>query len=454
MKIRPALSARQQLTLSPRLYQSLKVLRLGAADLKELIQKELDENPMLEIPEPADFDTRAVAGRELWEDYLGANRHSGGHGSRQAATFINITELAASPVTLSDHLTMQLDMEGLSPGDYRIGLALIGSLDEDGYLRDPVEIVAGAIGAETSQVRKVLAVVQALDPAGIGARSLEECLLIQLRQLGAGRVALEIARDHLADVARGAGGEIARALKVPPARVEKAVALIRGLNPSPGSLFDASPPAAAVIPDVYVRKERGQIQVLANREVLPDLRTSAVYEQLASGAGNGADSETAGYLQSKLKEASRLIRDIDQRRSTVTRVARAIAAAQPGFFDYGPESLKPLTLEDIATAISLHPSTISRAILGKYMSTPFGIFELRYFFSAGYAAAGGELAATAVKKRLAQMIADEDPQKPLSDQQLAEALKKESITISRRTVAKYREEQAIPPSWQRKRKAV
>ncbi len=460
MSLNHSLAQRQQLTLSPRLYQSLKILRLGAADLSEIIQQELDENPTLELPEPSDFDLAEAPGRELWEQYEREQYeqvHSGGGSrglGRQGTQPVNPAELTASPVTLADHLTLQLELENLRDSDRRLGMAIIGNLDEDGYLREPVEEIARATGRTQAAVEKVLKLVQSFDPAGVAARSLEECLGLQLEQLGAGRVAIAIAGSHLSQVARNAFGEIARELKVPVKRVKRAVQLIRTLNPSPGSLFDASPPAGAVIPDVYAAIENGRVQVLANRETVPSLHISSIYREMAK-TGAGADPETALYIRGKVRKAARLIRDIEQRRITVTKVARAIAEAQSGFFEQGPSALRPLTLEEIARRLAVHPSTISRAILGKYMSTPFGIVEFRYFFSAGYVtAAGSELAATAVKKRLAGLVAGEDPRRPLSDQKLADLLRAEQINISRRTVAKYREEMGLPPSWHRRQEAA
>ncbi|RJQ43021.1 MAG: RNA polymerase sigma-54 factor [Gaiellales bacterium] len=450
MELRPELTTRQQTALSPRLYQSMKILRLSAPDLLELLHKELDENPALEIPEPSDYDHDAglSAERQLWEDYVRADGSR--QGSFQGERPLNVSELAASPVTLSDHLTLQLDLEGLPVEEHRIGLALIGSLDDDGYLRDSVECIAGAIGEPAARVEQVLTVLQGLDPPGVGARDLEECLRIQLLQMKAGRLAVEIVARFLPEVARNAYGEIARAVKAPLARVEKAVALIRELNPVPGSLFDVSPPAGAVIPDVFLLVEEGRVRVLANRETLPPLKLNQVYQELA--AAGEAGPETVDYIKNKIRDATRLIRDLKQRRATITRVAEAIAGHQPDFFTRGPAYLRPLSIEDIARELEVHPSTISRAILGKYMNTPFGIFEFRYFFSSGYTTAGGErLAANAVKKRISELIAREDARKPLSDQKIATLLAGEEIRISRRTVAKYREEMGALPSWQRKK---
>lgn len=467
MELKPTIQTRQQLALSPRLYQSLKVLRLSAHELQGLIQKELDENPTLEIPEPADFDLdmdrvdpAGPAERELWRDLAATGRDEGAANRRdpmRPSPGVNAAELTASPVTLADHLTIQLNLARLSPQRRRAVLAIIGSLDEDGYLREHVADIAATINHPVADIEKALQVVQGFDPPGIAARSLEECLTIQLQLMRAGELARQIVREHLPQVARGDLAAIARALRVPVVRVERAVSIIRDLNPAPGSLFDSNPPAAAVIPDVFVVQDQGKIRVLANREILPSLHVSRLYRQIADSAkksGVAADQETVDYIKSRIRKASRLIRDIDQRRATVTRVARAIAEAQPEFFTEGTGSLRPLVLDDIASKLKVHPSTISRAILGKYMSTPWGILEFRYFFSAGYASYGAAgLAATAVKKRLQQLIEDEDQRHPFSDQKLVALLNQSQIPISRRTVAKYREEMGIPSSWDRKRKA-
>ncbi|MDO8737322.1 MAG: RNA polymerase factor sigma-54 [Thermoleophilia bacterium] len=457
MELKPTLktspSVSQQLVLSPRLYQSLSILRLAAPELQELIQKELVENPTLEIPEPSEMDQEHgnTAERELWDDYLGAHRSEGGSysGSGEATAR---GELAASPVTLTEHLTTQLELESLDDRRRRIGLAIIGSLDEDGYLREPLTALARTIDRPESEIEEVLALVQHFDPPGVAARDLAECLAIQLEQMNSGDTAISIARDFLPKVARGAYTDIAKTLSISTARVRNAVKLIRSLCPSPGSLFDNSPPASAIIPDIYARLDRGgKVRVLANREILPSLRLSRLYKEMAEASNEGADRETTLYVKEKIQEASRLIRDIDHRRTTVTKVARAIADSQPEFFTLGPEHLRPLGLEEIAEKLEVHPSTVSRAILGKYMSTPYGIFEFRYFFSAGYATSDGDgLSSTAVKKRLAGMISAEDHRRPLSDQKLAKQLGASGLSISRRTVAKYREALGISASWERK----
>lgn len=448
--LRQDTALRQQTALSPRLYQSMKILRLDARDLLDLIQRELEQNPALELPEPSAFDrTEALpAEQRLWQEQSRSQRQTV---SRAAADDrVNATELTASPVTLADHLTLQLDMAELPPRQHRIGLVIIGSLDAEGYLRDPVDCIGAATGIASQDIESVLAVVQGFDPPGVAARSLEECLLIQLRQLNAGRLARDIVEHCLPEVARSAYAEIGRRLAVPAARVERAVATIRELNPSPGSLFDTSPPAAAVIPDVFTHRSGDEITLMVNQEILPPLKLSREYSKLG---GDPAAAEAADWMKQKTREASRLIRDVRQRSRTISRVAAAIVTAQAEFFRRGPDHLRPLLVEDVARSLEVHPSTVSRAILGKYMNTPYGIYEFKYFFSSGYSAGDGrELAATAVKKKIGSLVRSEDTAKPLSDQKISALLAREQINISRRTVAKYRDELGILPSWQRKRR--
>ena len=446
------LTVRQRTVLAPQLYQGLKVLRMGAAELQQLIQSELNENPVLELPEPVDTGLTAESQpyRELWNEYAGANRIHGSN--RQGETpHPNPVELTASPTTLAEHLGVQLELQDLAEAENRIGRAIIGSLDDNGYLRDSIASLSETTSEPPGEVEKVLAVIQGFDPPGIAARSLEECLLNQMDPGDAQGLPGRIVRHCLPQLGRGSIGSIVRMLSENRYRVEYAIALIRRLCPSPGSQFDTSPPAGAAIPDVFIRKSGDSWAILTNREITPSLSISRDCERLVEKL---ADADAREYIQAKSERARQLIKDVNQRRLTLTRVARAIANAQEEFFEKGRDSLKPMNLDDIARVLDVNPSTVSRAIQGKYMSTPFGIFEFKFFFSTGYAVASGpDLSATALKERLKKMIAAEDGRRPLSDQKLADALKRESISISRRTVTKYREELGLPASWQRKSSA-
>ncbi len=453
MELNQTPAIRQQTVLAPQLYQGLKILQLNAAELKKLVQHELDENPLLEIPD--NYSTTAepdpgFAERDMWRELAGANRNRRCNGERGLSR-TDAAELTASPKTLSDHLSIQLELQDMTAAQKKIGMAIIYSLDSDGYLREPLAEIAAVTGGTVEEVDTVLAQVQHFDPPGIAARDLQECLLNQMDQKDAEGLAGRIAQSYLQQIGRGSLAEVARSLSVSIARVERAVELIRSLCPAPGAIFDTSPPSGAVIPDVYIRKTDEGLAVLANREVTPCIKISRIYDSIPGSAD--ADLAAREFIAKKIESARQLIKDIDRRRLTVSSVARAIADAQPEFFSSGPDHIRPMKLDDIAAALDVNPSTVSRAIQGKFMSTPFGIFEFKYFFSCGYSStAGPELAATAIKRRLGRLIAEEDRRHPLSDQKLADSLREESIKISRRTVAKYREELCIPASSQRKQR--
>lgn len=450
MDLRPSPVTRQQHILAPRLYQGLKVLQLSATQLRDLIQQELTGNPALELPEPSDQDPGADydEDRRLWQDYaaVGSNSVPGGKQNPERG---NPVEQTASAITLSEYLSRQLDLLELKHNQKEIGAAIIGSLDADGYLRETSGEISSLTGATAAEVKTVLALVQDLDPPGIAARDLQECLLNQMDETDALGLPGRIVRECLPLLARGAHCEITRKLKEKSFRVGHAIALIRMLNPAPGAAFDAGPQAANVIPDIYISKSGDTFSILANREVTPKLNLSQACRQLADDAGQ--DKTDRDFIKSKIKNAAELIRDIEQRRLTLESVARLIAEAQRGFFTSGPTELRPVNLEDIARELDVHASTVSRAIQGKYMSTDFGVFEFKYFFASGCATSdGGRLAASAIKEHMGRLIEGEDRRRPLSDQRLAEELRGDNIDISRRTVAKYREAMGIAPSYQRK----
>lgn len=459
MRIKPDISLGQKAAIAPRLYQGLKILRMSATELSEHIRQEIAENPALEIPEPGELDQgeqipleqAAVEepSRELWADYESV-AGSGPRGGTAAPGGVSPTELAKSPVTLADHLAVQLDLLGLDDAETAIGSSIIGSLDEHGYLRESVEEVARLTGSTRDDVERILAAVQKFDPPGVAARSLEECLCLQIYQLGESETACRIAEEHLDKVARGAFRSIAREMGIPVRQVKEEVELLRSLNPAPGDSYDETPPPAAAIPDIYAEVKDGRVHILASREAMPHLRVSPLYGKLGAG-GKKADKETTDYARSRVERANDLIGDIERRRTTLTEVAREIVEAQRDFFTRGPMYLKPLKLDMIAAKLNLHPSTVSRAILGKFISTPYGVFDFKYFFAGSYEVEGEELSATAVKNRLVRLIEREDPARPQSDQKLADMLSGEGVKISRRTVAKYRTTLGIAPSRERKR---
>ncbi len=293
--------------------------------------------------------------------------------------------------------------------------------------------------------------VQGLDPPGVAARDLSECLRLQLAYLGVtDPKAIELVTDYLDELARRRYDVLARRLKVDQEAVRDYAELVRSLSPRPGALFRTSGATSYVVPDIVVRELDGRLVVMSNEEVVPTLRISPLYRRLL--AAGQADEKTKDYVKGKLKSAVELIKSIDRRKDTLTRIAKLIVVYQQDFFMHGPRALRPLTRASIAQALEMHPSTVSRALAGKYIQTPYGTFEFKYFFSGGYQSISGEdVSATSVKKHIRDLIEAEPAGRPHSDQKLAELLHSQGFEISRRTVAKYRDELRIEPSYRRKR---
>lgn len=431
--------------------QGLNVLKLGAQELQELIQEQLVENPAIELPDPGEDPQAADAERSLWDAYSRGGPATSSNG-QQSREMPNPVELAASPESLADHLALQLDLEDLTPSQRRIGAAIIGSLDSEGYLHENASELAEITGSSETEVETVLATIQGFDPPGVAARNLSECLLIQLDEDQAVSLPGRIVSDCLSLLARGAHCEIAAALSADSREVMTATRLIRSLNPSPGAAFDQGPPAATVIPDVFIRISVEGPVVLANRRVMPSLAVSTACRRMLEDPATGAGEKD--YIRKRIARASELVDEIEQRRQTLTAVARAIAEMQPDFFESGPAGLRQAGLQEVATLLDVHISTVSRAIKGKYLSTAFGIFEFRYFFPSGCSTdGGGNLAAPAIKDRLGHLIETENNERPLSDQKLARVLGEDGIRISRRTVTKYREDMGLPSSYGRRKRA-
>jgi RNA polymerase sigma-54 factor len=302
-------------------------------------------------------------------------------------------------------------------------------------------------------VERALLVVQQLDPPGVGARSLVEAMQIQLDYLGLDEpVLLRMVKEHLDDVAANHFRKIARSLRIGEDEVRRLVAILRGLNPRPAGAFSPGPSPGYIVPDVTIRRFGDEWLVTPNSDAVPPLRVSSRYRGMLR-EGSGADKETVRYLKDKIRSAESFIRNVDRRRDTVSRIAQIVLEVQGEFFEDGRGPLRPLRLEDVAVEIGVHLSTVSRGVTGKYMSTPYGMYELKHFFSGGYRTSSGlDVAATSVKSRIKDMLTAEDPLRPVSDQRLAEMLSQEGIPVARRTVAKYREEMGIEPSWARKRR--
>ena len=482
MKPRLQASIGQQLVLTPQLRQALHLLQLSAAELEIELAAELQSNPLLdwadealERPAPdggsdggsdgaADGGPPPADAGESESDWERASDGWSGNASgsdtdgdgRDGDARESLAERVAEPETLHDHLRWQLQLSHLSPRDLRIGLALVDAIDDDGYLREATDAIAAALRpdvvADADEVLAVLHQVQRLDPAGVGARDLGECLALQLQALPdrtPGReLALRVADGRIERLQKAGIPGLAAELGVEAEAMETAVALLRGLDPRPGGQVGSVPVEAYVIPDCVVWRERGVWRVALDRGHLPRLSIHRGYEGMI-GAASAAD---ASYLRGRLQEARWLLKNLQARGETLLRVVGCLVRQQSGFLEFGDQALRPLTLREVAAELGVHESTVSRAVGRKYVRTPRGTLPLRAFFASGIdTGAGGEASSTAIQSMIRRLVEAEDPRRPLSDARLADALKAAGVPVARRTVAKYREALHIPSSQDRVR---
>lgn len=455
---------RQKVTLSPQVYQGLSILAMPVAELHALIENELLENPVLEVEEE-EYEAESTEDKErdesederAWDEWLDQYEeleHMDGTAPRDPnAEEVNSEEFVGGIQSLTDYLLEQLAMLDISDHVEVAARAVVGSLDDDGFFVGDCDEIASITGLPPEIAEEALAVVQQLDPPGVGARSVKEALRIQADVIEVRSPVLDaIIENHLDDVAVNHFRKIARAVGVSESEVRETVETLKLLNPRPAGAYSPGSAPGYVVPDVTLRRFDDEWLVIPNNEALPTLRVNPRYRSMLR-SGSTVDDETRRYLKDKIRNAESFMKNVDRRRDTVSRIAQIILEVQNDFFETGKGDLRPLRLEDVATEIGVHLSTVSRGVTGKYMATPYGLFELKYFFSGGYRTATGmDVAATTVKQRIRSLLADESPTKPLSDQKLAEALKEEGIDVARRTVAKYREELGIEPSWARRRR--
>ena len=479
MELRQQVKMTQQLRMTPQLQQAIKLLQLSRMELIAEVRQEMVENPVLEeAREVYDSDTVGERGEEKqkdemtevkadasdmdqvdWEAY--AEKYTGGSGPtnhykgmRGGDDYPTLEETLSTHESLTDHLFSQLRLAGLDEGQEYIGVLIIGNLNDAGMLTDfSIEEIAEDAGMSTDDVEEVLTVVQSFDPLGVAARNLEECLLIQARVKFPEHTLMQaMISEHISDLERKSYGKIARTQGVSKAEVIEAAKLLTNLDPRPGREYATSEPRY-ITPDIYIRKIDGKWVPTLNEDGLPKLRISNFYRQeLARKKENGEADEVKDYIQDKLRGAMWLIRSIHQRQSTIMKVAESIIKFQAEFFDKGVEHLRPLVLRDVADDIEMHESTVSRVTSSKYVHTPRGVYELKFFFNSSITNnAGQDLASEAVKAKIRDIIANEDPAKPLSDSKIVDCLKEEDIDIARRTVAKYREMMGVLSSSKRKR---
>ncbi|MBI4720557.1 MAG: RNA polymerase factor sigma-54 [Chitinivibrionia bacterium] len=474
MKFGLQLKQKQTLVMTPKLQQALKLLQMPAIELQQMLKQELIENPMLEEVDDA-LDTqeteedRQETDSDSSEDEDGAddgeesrvekidldeylrNGFEIGYGLGEETPEEFFEKVPVAKRSFTDQLISQLriatdDERILAIGDY-----IIGSLDESGYLTCELEEVAGTFRTDVAEVERVLAIIQTFEPAGVGARNLRESLLIQLEAKGLGdSPATVIIRDHFGDFKQKKYLEISKKLKLSIAEVQNQCKIISTLDPKPGLEIIAEDPKY-VIPDLVVEVIEGKYVVYLNDKNIPRLRVSQAYQSELMKDSKDGSRETRDFIQSRLKSAKWLIQTIEQRRRTMVKVMECIVDKQREFFEKGTSFLKPLTLQQVASEINMHESTVSRVTTNKYVQTPRGVFELKFFFSSSLKTYdGGEVSAKSAKDTIRKIIEGEDPRNPLSDQKIADLLKDSGLEIARRTVAKYREQLNILPARLRK----
>jgi RNA polymerase sigma-54 factor len=444
-----------KLVMTPELRQAITILQYSTVDLISYLREQATENPVIELQEAAgeiaSTKVEKPAPEIDWKEIVG-NRATGEYATvKSDSTYNPLDFVSQNSVTLYEHLENQLGyVKGFTPLQRKIALFLIGNLDEKGYLEVTLEEAAQRLGAELEEIQDVLSVLQHFDPVGVAARNLEECLLLQLQHLALDdEKIVKVVQFHLQDLADNRYQRIADKVGCTVQEVQSMADLVRTLNPRPGAAY-STVETRYVIPDITVEKVGGEYVVLVNDIATPRLKINNFYEKMLNQ--QQSQDEAKQFIHDKLNAAMWLAKSLEQRRLTLMRVTQAIVETQLDFFERGVHYLKPMTQKEIAERVGLHESTISRATSNKYVQTPRGIFELKYFFTSALSTANGEAASSeSVKRRIKALIEAEDRKAPLSDQKLSELLLAEGIEISRRTVAKYREELLIPSSAKRKR---
>ena len=462
-----------QQVLSPQLQQSLLILQTPLLELRNLVQQEMETNPVLEeLPEEVRTDERGEAEPsaddnfdnefqklasldEEWRDYMAQSASYSSDGSRSSREAQEKRQFLFDSIpvqdTLQQNLIGQLNQSVLSASDRKAAELVIGNIDDNGFLQSTPEEMALNSGIPREDFEKMLALIQSFYPQGVGARDLRECLLIQLqRQEKENTLEYNIVSEHMEDLGRRRFPEIARRMGINVEDVQKAAGNIARLNPRPGQVFAAAP-QNYVLPDVIVEKVDGEYQITLNNEQIPHLRISNLYKDIIA-SGNTQSGEVKDYIRDKIRSGKFLIRSIHQRQQTILNIAQQIVSRQRDFLEHGPSHLKPMIMREVADAVGVHETTVSRAVSGKYMATPQGVFEMKYFFTSGYQTATGEsLSNISVKEAILDLVKHENGSAPLSDHEMVEILGERGIPIARRTVAKYRDELNILPSHMRRK---
>jgi RNA polymerase sigma-54 factor len=481
IKMHQGLKQTQSLMITPQLQQAIKLLTLTHLEMTNLISQEMVENPMLEEidgevdrAEPEESSREEIESKEAtadnfsgpeliegskdtfdWDSYSDSFNSSSSSPNMKEATspedLPSYENMVSRGQSLQEHLEWQLRMENLTSDELNYALELIGNIDDDGYLEVPIDEIIAHSSLERDQAFGILGLVQHLDPVGCAAQDLQECLSIQARLLPERSPLVELIIDkNLSDLEKKDYSKISKELGVSKEKVKEAELIIMGLDPKPGRLVSAEE-TQYVVPDIFVAEVSGEFVVQVNDEGVPRLRISNLYKSLMKSGQN--DAEAKEFVQDKIRSAMWLIKSIENRQKTIYKVANAIVRNQQEFFKKGPAFLKPMILKDIANEIGMHESTVSRVTTNKFMHTPIGTFELKYFFNAGIGGKNGgiDIAGESLKLKIKEMIGNEDPKRPLSDQKISEILSTRDIVVARRTVAKYREMMGIAPSSKRKK---
>jgi RNA polymerase sigma-54 factor len=452
-----------QQVLAPQLQQSLQILQAPTLELRNIVQQELQTNPVLEeeigtfeseerTKDDRDFDEefeRLAKLDEEWRDYMAQNVSYSSRNPEDEERRQFFFDSIASEETLQQHLLEQLNTAEVSKSQREAAELIIGNIDELGFLQSSLEEISQNTTQSVQELQQMLDLVQTFHPVGVGARDLKDCLLIQLRRVGKqDSLEYQIVSEFLEDLGRRRFPEVARRIGVSVEQVQRAANFISTLDPKPGQIFSPDP-NSYVLPDVSVDKLDDGYSVTLNGDQIPHLRISKTYKDLMTQGSNGA--EVRDYIREKIRSGKFLIKSIHQRQQTILNIANEIVKRQHDFLEWGTASLKPMTMVQIAEAVGVHETTVSRAISGKYIATPQGVFEMKYFFTPGYQTVdGATLSNTSVKEAIAELVRNEQPRNPLSDKEIVEILSDRGIPIARRTVAKYRAELNILPSNLRK----
>ena len=481
MKIGLSIGLQQRLVMTPKLQQALKLLQMPTLELQQVLKQEVLQNPLLEEVDDADMDEEEPAEAEEaaesqseeqeakseqteepeeseaakkerveYDDYFESGFGAGDGFANEEDREDFVERVPVAKQSFSDYLMSQLRLVTEEERSIAIGEYIIGSLDDSGYLTCSLREIAGTFGVTEEDAEKVLKIIQTFDPVGIGARDLKECLLIQLEAKGLGAsLAARIVRDHFEEFKQKKYLDLSKALKAPLKDIQEQAQVIGSLNPKPGLDILADEPKY-VIPDLVVDRVADRYIVSLNDRNVPRLRISQSYrDELQQNVE--LNSEAKDFIQSRLKNAKWLIQTIEQRRRTMIKVMEAIVEEQHEFFEKGVVALRPLTLQQVASKINMHESTVSRVTTNKYVQTPRGVYELKFFFSSSLSTEDGEeVSAKSAKLKIKTIIGAEDTRRPLSDQKIADILKKDGLIIARRTVAKYREQLGILPARHRK----